>query len=295
METILKDLRNQALEMERYLVSLIAKIKSDEDILEKSNETLNRVDPESNNPRDIFIRDLAQDNLNKINLTDVETERKNKLEEVKDTIIKSIKSEYEKYKDHYKGNDDESLDRYLERLSKIENNISVNGYSPGIFYKLLVYDTKDFMINETAHIEARKLYYDALKYLHRLGVDYDREYVSTDMLAENLNISDVDIVVTLKNLLIERTVLDEFGRMNYEKVRRHLEILNNSTDEKRTQKQDSHNNEELELMPFFGKGLKVDGNKAQNHDFSNNRGPKLMPFFGIDLTDDNLRTDDDSR
>ena len=285
METILKDLRNMALEMERYLVDADAKYKSDKNTLEKSKNKLEEIDPNTDNPRNIFIRTLAMGNLNKIKLTDVETERKNKLKEFKDKIIQSIKSEYKKYKDSYKGNIDESLDRYLEILGKIENSISTTSYNPGIFYRLLVYDTKDFMKNETAHIEANKRYYDALTYLNGLGEEYNIEYVSTDMLAKNLKISDGDIVVTLKNLLIEKTVLDEFGRMSYSKVKRHLQDINNSTDEKRTQKQDSHNNEE----PDFGKGLKVEGNKAKNHDFCNNRGPELMPFFGIDLTDDDSR------
>lgn len=143
----------------------------------------------------------------------------------------------------------------------------------GGIYRNYVYSLKDITKNGEAEKKAEELFFDAIKYIaiknqkefaKKILDKLEPEYISTHMLAEHFPNTNLDVIVSLKNRLIDKEVLHPSGNTNlYSDILHsaHKDLKNNTT-------------KHVELMPFFG----VDYSKPGASHKGN--GPDLIPVGG---------------
>lgn len=105
-------------------------------------------------------------------------------------------------------------------ISHLKNVIQRNG--PTIsgnevinYYRVFVFGSKG-LVKMDMNVEVpNQLFKKALDYLYSYELKDDRYiYINTYMLADKLGIKDINLAVSLKNILIERRFLSEYGCMH---------------------------------------------------------------------------------
>lgn len=304
-----EQLRDEALELENLLFQkIIVDTKKQALNASKSREDKNTNNPFI---RNLQLNQKNELETIKKKQESILAQIKAKFNAFSESVNQFIQSEYEKYAPFYNkseniseekkeedsyGHNKTSIDMKLKILYDIENyiikckiylsegrwgrwitdwNNKMYKDFAGEIYKELVYSLKDITKNDDTEKKAEELFSDAIKYiaienqeeLNKSVFNAKPKYISTPMLAEYFPNTNLDVIVSLKNMLIDSGVLYTNGTTNLlsdELHSAHNFLKNNTTEQ--------HDDEKVELMPFFG----VDCSKSGTS--HTGKGPDLIPI-----------------